>query len=189
MQNHEQKLNSDAQRIPLKDEEMNLVRVLVYTIEGIFSGYVIKQKRQRLLDAMNQGFPTKTLKVCTEFMPLHGADVTSSDEDMVHMDTVFISVKSILFVGELDGATSTPLTGNYPLRRKKSVQTVIKLPEQNLTGNTYSEAWEELQDSLCRTERFVPVTDVEFKPRLEGGINKLDFVAVNTDHIVFVGTK
>ena len=189
MLNQDFELNSGTQNFPYKDEDTNLLRILVYTTNGVFSGYVIMQKRMRLLDALNQGFATKQLEICTEFLPLHGADVSYPDEDIVHMDTVFISMKSVLFVGELDVNTSITLSGHFPLRHKKSVKTIIKLPGLGLTGSTYSEVWEELQDSLCRTDRFVPVTDVEFKPRLDGGVNKLDFVAVNTDHIIFIGAK
>ena len=166
-----------------------LINVFVYTLSGVYSGYILRQNKQRLLDALNKGYCTHDLKVCTEFLPLHNVDVQSPGEDSLHLDTLYISTKSILFVGELDIKPQPPMPGVYPLRRKKTIKTVLKLPQINLTGNMYSETWEELQDSLCRTDRFVPVTDVEFKPRLESGISKLDFVAVNTDHIVFVGAK
>ena len=166
-----------------------LVDVLVHTLSGVYSGYVILQNKQRLLDALNKGYCTHDFKVCTEFLPLHEVDVQSPGDELLHLDILYVSTKSILFVGELVFKPQLPIPGVYPLRRKKTIKTVVKLPQINLTGNMFSETWEELQDSLCRTDRFVPITDVEFKPRLEGGISKLDFVAVNTDHLIFVGAK
>ena len=61
------------------------------------------------------------------------------------------------------------------------------MPHISLVGNMHSEMWEELQDALNRTDQFIPFTDVDFNPPLEGGINHLSFVAVNKDHIIYVG--
>ncbi|AKG53718.1 hypothetical protein DGWBC_1063 [Dehalogenimonas sp. WBC-2] len=75
----------------------------------------------------------------------------------------------------------------HPLRRKKPLQATINLPHIVLTGNMHSEMWEEMQDALNHTDQFIPLTDVDFDPPLESGIDRLSFVAINKDHIIYVG--
>ncbi len=163
------------------------VKVFIYTTTGLFSGYTYCQQQQRLLDALNKGFFTTKLQPSNDFLPLFDLEVYSSGTPDRRMDTVYVRKISILFVGELDSESSACQANCYPMRRKKTLQAVITLPQVNLTGNMHSEMWEELQDALNRSDQFIPVTDVDFNPPLLGGIVRSNFVAVNKDHIVYVG--
>lgn len=163
------------------------VKVFIYTTTGLFSGYTYCQYQQRLLDALNKGFVTSKLQTSSDFLPLFNLDIISPGVSPRHMNTVFIRKSNVLLVGEPDGFSSTERANAYPIRRKKSLQTVINLPQVSLSGNMHSELWEELQDSLNRSDQFIPVTDVDIAPPLPGGLSRSKFVAVNKDHIVYVG--
>jgi len=163
------------------------VKVFIYTTNGLFSGYTYCQQQQRLLDALNKGFFTSRLQPYADFLPLFDLDVYSPGAPGQRMDTAYVRKSNILFVGELDPESAGPQANVYPMRRKKALQAVINLPQVILTGNMHSEMWEELQDALNRSDQFIPVTDVDFDPPLPGSIVRSNFVAVNKDHIIYVG--
>ena len=163
------------------------VKVFIYTTNGLFSGYTYCQQQQRLLDALNKGFFTSRLQPYADFLPLFDLDVYSSAAPPRRMDTAYVRKSSILMVGELESEAVPCQSNCYPLRRKKTLQAVINLPQVILTGNMHSEMWEELQDALNRSDQFIPVTDVDFDPPLPGSIVRSNFVAVNKDHIIYVG--
>jgi hypothetical protein len=163
------------------------IKVFIFTTNGLFSGYTYCQHQQRLLDALNKGFFTSRLQTTTDFLPLFEVEAFFSGAGTRRMDTVYIRKSNILFVGEGESDAPPAAAGSYPLRRKKTIQTVINLPQTSITGNMYSEMWEELQDSLNRSDQFIPVTNVVFEPALAGNINRSAFAAVNKDHIIYVG--
>ena len=163
------------------------VKVFIYTTTGLFSGYTYCQYQQRLLDALNKGFVTSKLQTGSDFLPLFNLDIISPGLNPRHMDTVYIRKSNVLLVGEREASSSVEIATAYPIRRKKTLPTVINLPQVSVSGNMYSELWEELQDSLNRSDQFIPLTDVDFAPPLPSGISRSKFVAVNKDHIVYVG--
>ncbi|PPD58876.1 hypothetical protein [Dehalogenimonas etheniformans] len=163
------------------------IKVFIYTTTGVFSGYTYCQYQQRLLDALNKGFMTSKLQSGSDFLPLFDLDVYSPGIPARHMDTVYVRKNNVLMVGESDSPVSGTSANAYPIRRKKTLQTVINLPQVSVKGNMYAEMWEELQDSLNRSDQFIPVTNVEIAPELPSGISRSSFVAVNKDHIVYVG--
>jgi hypothetical protein len=163
------------------------VKVFIYTTTGVFSGYTYCQYQQRLLDALNKGFMTSKGQGGSDFLPLFNLDVYSTGVAPRHLETVYIRKNNVLMVGEGESSPATTPSNAYPIRRKKTLQTIINLPLISVTGNMYAELWEELQDSLNRSEQFIPVTDVDIVPQLPGGITHSKFVAVNKDHIVYVG--
>lgn len=189
MENSEQATTgvSTFDGMKLDTRNFRRVRVLIYTLNGIFIGSVFCNQQQRLLDALNKGFSVAKLKLSTDFVPIFNVDYLTPDQPTRHMDTAYIRKTSIFFVGEYDGETVTKLSQFYPMRPKKLIQTTINLPDLSLTGNMHSEKWEELQEALNRTDQFIPVTGVEFNPPLETGTDQLEFVAVNKDHIIYVG--
>jgi hypothetical protein len=167
--------------------KLRKVKVLIYTTNGIFSGITMCQTQQRLLDAINKGFYSSRMQAFADFLPLSEVMFFNSLNESRSMETAYIRKTNILFVGEQFAASGTPQTNVYPMRRKKPLEAVINLPQLSLTGNMHSEMWEELQEALNRTDQFIPVTDVGFNPPLPNGIDRLDFVAVNKDHIIYVG--
>lgn len=163
------------------------VKVLIFTTNGIFSGFTLCQPQQRLLDALNKGFYSPRMQAFADFLPLSEVVFFNSGNESRNMETAYIRKNNILFVGEQSTGAVTTQTKVYPMRRKKPLQAVINLPQLCLTGNMHSEMWEELQEALNRSDQFIPVTDVDFDPPLPTGIGHLNFVAVNKDHIVYVG--
>ena len=163
------------------------VKVFIYTTTGVFSGYTYCQYQQRLLDALNKGFMTSKLQSGSDFLPLFNLEIFSPGSSPRHMDTVYIRKNNVLLVGESAAPSAAGFSNAYPIRRKKTLQTVINLPQISVTGNMYAELWEELQDSLNRSDQFIPITDAEIAPALPSGISHSNFVAVNKDHIVYVG--
>ena len=163
------------------------IKVFIYTTNGLFSGYTYCQYQQRLLDALNKGFMTSKLQSGSDFLPLFNLDIFSQGSPPRHMDTVYIRKNNVILVGESDYSLSTGASNAYPIRRKKMLPTIINLPQVSLSGNIYTELWEELQDSLNRSDQFIPLTDVDIVPALPGGTSRSKFVAVNKDHIVYVG--
>jgi hypothetical protein len=163
------------------------IGVFILTTGGVFSGYTFCQHQQRLLDALNKGFFTTKLQTSSDFMPLFDLEVFSPGSKVSHMDTIYIRKSSILLVGEGELDKPPGSTNSYPLRRKKTINAIVNLPQVNLTGNMYSELWEELQDALNRSDQFIPVTDASFEPSLPGGIKHANFVAINKDHVIYVG--
>jgi len=162
------------------------VKVFIFTAAGVFSGYTYCQQQQRLLDALNKGTFNSKLQNCVDFIPLFDLEVHLSETPSQTMDTAYVRKSSVLFIGEADSPAGSP-TGAYPVRRKKPLQTTIHLPGIVLTGNMHSEMWEELQDAINRCDQFIPVTNVDFNPPLPGGVAHSNFVAVNKDHIIYVG--
>lgn len=163
------------------------VRVLIFTTNGIFSGATMCQPQQRLLDALNKGFYSVRMQAFADFLPLSEVVFYDSRNESRNLETAYIRKNNILFVGEQSPESGATPTNVYPMRRKKQLQAVINLPQLSLTGNMHSEMWEELQEALNRSDQFIPVTDVDFNPPLPTGIERLNFVAVNKDHIIYVG--
>lgn len=174
---------------PLKfdSSKFRQVEVYIYTMNGIFIGSTLCQHQQRLLDALNKGFYSPKLQTFTDFMPVFNVVLKDNTESKQRMDTVYIRKSNILFVGEITPEHSAVQPNVYPVRRKKPLQAIINLPQISLRGNMHSEMWEELQEALNRSDQFIPTTDVSFNPPLLGNIKSFPFVAVNKDHIVYVG--
>lgn len=163
------------------------IQVQIYTANGIFSGTTNCQPQQRLLDAMNKGFVSANLQSLTEFIPLTEVAFIDESGRSQFLETAYVRKNSILFIGEQTAPVSSPPSNVYPMRRKKSMKAVIHLSEFTLVGNLHSEMWEELQEALNRSDQFIPLTNVDFEPPLPNDIKNMPFVAVNKDHIVYVG--
>lgn len=183
----EEKRSPGAADSGLDSGRFRKLRVFIQTTSGLFSGFTLCQQQQRLLDALNKGGFSGKLQSSSDFLTLLEADVVSSEGQPRHMDIAFIRKSNILFVGEGQSGYAAASAAAYPMRRKKPIQAAISLPQTTLAGNMHSEMWEELQDALNRSDLFIPVTDVTFSPALQGGMEHADFVAVNKDHIIYVG--
>ncbi|PVV85084.1 hypothetical protein DD509_01990 [Dehalogenimonas alkenigignens] len=183
----EQKQSSGMPVSGLDSGRFRKLKIFIQTTNGLFSGYTLCQQQQRLLDALNKGGFSGKLQPTSDFLTLVEAEVVSSLGEPRRMDIAFIRKSNILFVGEGQSESAAAPSAAYPIRRKKPVQAAISLAQTTLTGNMHSEMWEELQDALNRSDQFIPVTDVIFNPALQGGLEHADFVAVNKDHIIYVG--
>jgi hypothetical protein len=164
------------------------INVTVVTTRGIFTGVVFCQQQQRLLDALNKGFYTPKNKTLTDFIPIYDVDASMNGDPKVLMDTAYIRKSDVLFVGEeCDQSTPRSAPTHYPLRKKKVMKAAVNLPQIRLAGEMYSEIWEEFQDALIHVDLFIPMTNVDFYPQIANGSEHFSFVAVNKDHISYVG--
>ena len=174
------------------DTRLRPVEVVVCTTTGTFSGRTYRLDRQRLLDALNQGFSPKGSPIGRDFMPLTQVEVCSPDGSTASLESTFVGKANILFVGErTEGqATSSPEGGDQRgsrWREKKPVPTEVRVSSYVIVGNMHTEVWQELLEILDSEERFLPLTGVRITPALATGDSEFDFVAVNKARIDYLG--
>jgi hypothetical protein len=178
--------------IPEDDAKLKQVKVMVFTETCILTGHTCCMKHQRLLDVLNQDFMPNSLPIGKDFMPLKDVEVSFSDRKREIMASVCVRKGSILFVGEKSehkpelGETKDR-TKLYPGKAKSPIETEIHMPLYTLTGHMHAPAWQKMLDAVERAGRFIPVTDAQIHPELDGTVLTFDFVAVNRDKIIYVG--
>jgi len=193
MDNSKQNLPTKADAPWQDDSRLKKVAVVVRTPNCILDGYTYCLKQQRLLDALNNGFTTKEIRVGTDFLPLAEVKASFPDKNTETLSFSYIRKTNILFIGERDtGKTADEPSiykpKVYPMRKKKAIAAKVHMPPYTLTGSMYSEAWEQLVDALNREDMFLPLTDAEVSPVLDSGEKVFSFMAVNKDRIEYVGS-
>jgi hypothetical protein len=193
-----------AQVIPEKpaggwqeDPRLNKVPVVVCTVSGTYSGLTYHLADQRLLDALNEGFASKALRMGRDFVPLTDVQAYFPTGTKVRLasryTSTYIRKANIFFVGERSRQQSEMAVESREKRRvhrartKKTIATEIHMPPYILKGKMYAEVWQELLQALDRDERFLPLTSVTVWPELANGESRFDFVAVNKDQVVYLG--
>jgi hypothetical protein len=179
------------------DPRLSKVPVVVCTISGTYSGLTYRLADQRLLDALNEGFSSKALRMGRDFVPLTDVQAYFPTGTRVQMASryrsTYIRKANIFFVGELSrrqseiavesrGKQRAPRT-----RAKKTIAAEIHISPYILKGQMYAEVWQELLHALDRDEKFLPLTNVTIWPDLANGESCFDFVAVNKDQVVYLG--
>lgn len=165
------------------------IDIVVHTVVGQFKGTAVCQPQQRLLDALNKGFAIGKAQTSIDFIPITNVVYTKPDTSSATMDVTYIRKKNVLYIAEIGGRKKRGVPLTYPFREKKGIRVVINLAAQSLTGLMYGEMWEELQEALNRTDQFIPLTDVTFNPPPASGPEKVNFVAVNKDYIIYAGSE
>lgn len=174
------------------DSRLRQVAVVVCTATCTFAGHAYRLDQQRLLDTLNKGFLTKSLRVKRDFVPLTEVELFFPDGRSARRAATYIRKASILFVAERsEGQPEPPETGDKRstslIRRKKPIGAEVHMPLYILVGEMHGEMWQELLDALHGDETFVPLTSVEISPALATGESRFNFVAVNKDQITYVG--
>ncbi|MDM8000782.1 MAG: hypothetical protein QUS33_12550 [Dehalococcoidia bacterium] len=178
------------------DPRLSKVQVVICTISGTYSGFTFRLSGQRLLDALNEGFSSRSLRMGKDFVPLTDVQAYFPTGTRVHMASryrsTYIRKANILFVGELsrhqgEEADSTDGRKVSRARAKKTIAAEIHIAPYILKGQMYAELWEELLHALDGDAKFLPLTKVTVWPELPGGEARFDFVAVNKDQVVYLG--
>ncbi len=179
-----------------QDPRLTRVPVVVCTVSGTYSGITYRLSDQRLLDALNEGFTSKALRMGKDFVPLTDVQAYFPTGTKVHLASryasTYIRKANVFFVGEpgpRQGGPAAP--GGKPrvrrARTKKTIAAEIHMPPYILKGQIYAEVWQELIQALDSGERFLPLTNVTLWPELADGESHFDFVAVNKDQVVYLG--
>ena len=181
----------------MADPRLSKVPVIVCTVSGTYSGLTYRLPDQRLLDALNEGFSSKALRMAREFVPLTDVQAYFPTGTKVPLasryKSTYIRKANIFFVGELRRQKNEidvePKEKRKLLRAKtkKTIGTEIHMAPYILKGQMYADVWQELLHALDRDEKFLPLTNVTVWPELADGESRFDFVAVNKDQVVYLG--
>ncbi len=178
------------------DPRLIKVPVVVCTVSGTYSGITYRLSDQRLLDALNEGFTSKALRMGKDFVPLTDVQAYFPTGTKVHLASryasTYIRKANVFFVGERGprpggAAGSGDRPGARRARTKKTIAAEIHMPPYIVKGQIYAEVWQELIQALDSGERFLPLTSVTLWPELANGESRFDFVAVNKDQVVYLG--
>ena len=179
------------------DPRLSKVPVVVCTISGTYSGFTYRLADQRLLDALNEGFSSKALRMGRDFVPLTDVQAYFPTGTKVQMASryrsTYIRKANIFFVGEVSRRQSETAVELREERRiphtrvKKHIAAEIHLSPYILKGQMYAELWQELLHALDGDTKFLPLTNVTVWPELPDGEVRFDFVAVNKDQVVYLG--
>jgi hypothetical protein len=179
------------------DPRLSKVPVVVCTISGTYSGLTYRLTEQRLLDALNEGFSSKALRMGRDFVPLTDVQAYFPTGTRVQMASryrsTYIRKANIFFVGELSRRQSEIAVESREKRRaprtraKKTIAAEIHISPYILKGQMYAEVWQELLHALDGDAKFLPLTNVSVWPELPDGEARFDFVAVNKDQVVYLG--
>ena len=181
----------------MADPRLTKVPVIVCTVSGIYSGLTYRLPDQRLLDALNEGFSSKALRMGREFVPLTDVEAYFPTGTKVPLASryrsTYVRKANIFFVGELsrqEGKTDMEpkeKRRQHRTRTKKTISAEIHMAPYILKGQMYADLWQELLHALDRDEKFLPLTNVTVWPELADGKSQFDFVAVNKDQVVYLG--
>ena len=179
------------------DPRLSQVPVVVCTISGTYSGLTYRLADQRLLDALNEGFASRALRMAKDFVPLTDVQAYFPTGARVQMASryrsTYIRKANIFFVGEASRqqndlvAESTEKRRAPRTRAKKTIAAEIHISPYILKGQMYAEIWQELLHALDGDEKFLPLTNVTVWPELPASEARFDFVAVNKDQVVYLG--
>lgn len=180
-----------------EDPRLSRVPVVICTVSGTYSGLTYRLADQRLLDALNEGFSSRALRMAKDFVPLTDVQAYFPTGTRVQMASryrsTYIRKANIFFVGEVnrrqsDAAAEPTKKRRAPhTRAKKTIAAEIHVSPYILKGQMYAEVWQELPHALDGNDKFIPLTDVTVWPELPDGKARFDFVAVNKDQVVYLG--
>jgi hypothetical protein len=180
-----------AKSTPLRKKEepgSQRIDVTVFTLKAQFNGYIVCQSHQRMLDVLNSTSNRDSV-LGTDFLEISEVDVLehNSPNPVRHLSVGYARRSNIVFVGERKCINSCRLELPYAMREKKPIPAEIELSCVLLKGSLHAEIWQDLAGALNRDERFLPMTGVSLAKSLVDGTDTFEFVAVNRDHIVFIG--
>ena len=186
-------MNSLTQTVDLGEagsSSVQHIQVAVVTPNALFNGYIVCKPHQRLLDVLNSR-SNMDHKLSHEFLEIRDVDIyePSSRQPARHLDIGYARRSNIVVVGERTCKELCRVEKPHPMRSKKPIKVEIELLQSSLQGEIYAETWQDLPGALHRNETFLPVTGVRLEQPLADGTDRFDFVAVNRDHVVFVGAE
>ncbi len=163
--------------------------VVVCTGSQVFTGYTYSVYKQRLLDALNEGFTVSSTRLGINFLPLSSVELYFPDGTREKMIFTYVRKSRILFVAErTESKSQTPLaqTYTYPVAKKSVVDVKVCLPSYTLVGKMHNDLYSLLVDTLEKADSFLPITNVEISPPVVCNESKFDFVAVRADQVMYI---
>jgi len=165
--------------------------VLVCTGELLFSGTLMGESSQRLIDSLNEGVRTTTLTKVTGFLPLMNVSVTGNKGSEKKFPHMYIAKNNIVFVAQVSDRREEAPLRNYPFREKLPVGVMayagrVSDMQYTLEGRVYVETWGQVIDTFESELCFLPLTQVVISPAPPGAGSRFDFVALNKQHIISI---
>jgi hypothetical protein len=164
--------------------------VLVCTGALTFTGTLICDFSQRLIDALNEGMRTETSAKVVSFLPLLNVTMTGIRGDAQKFPGINIAKNNIVFVAQISDEGAQPLR-TYPFREKLPVAVMAYVAmlsdvQYRLDGRIYVDTWGQVIDTIESEAHFIPLTQVEIEPALPGAGSRFDFLALNKEHIISI---
>lgn len=173
------------------NSNLKQLKVVICTETCTLTGRTYCMSHQRLLDVLNQDFTSNLLPIGKDFIPLTDAEISFPGREGESIASIYVRKGSILFVAEeSEHQTDQSGTGDKPriylTKPKSSLEAEIHIPSYTLKGQIYGHELQKLLDVVDRSDRFLPLTNVEICPALNNAASKFDFVTVNRDKIIYV---
>lgn len=161
-----------------------------YATTHICTGYVYCLEGRRLLDHLNDVFPSiMSEEKC--FLSVKEVEMYSIEGERKTTQFACLNKANILFVKEPEdnqtrGIGKKPEYKGYPYVPKSSIPVRLHLPFYILTGHMHCARGERASDVLNQALAFVPLTSVEICPTVGGSESGISFVAVNKRQIILL---
>jgi len=160
--------------------------ILVCTRENVFTGIIRCEYGQRLIDALNEGVPVGASSRGVDFLALEDVklrDMEGAEEDYPRL---YIAKHNIIFIAQHERDKAEKPLSAYPYRQKVPVKVKIYESPFLITGQVYSDTWEQLADTIEARVNFMPLTNVDIIPALPGGYAHFEFAAINKQNVTYL---
>ena len=173
------------------------IRAPTYALTHICIGYVFCLEGRRLLDHLNDVFPT-TMPEEKDFLSIKEVEMYSLrgaseavEEEKKTVQFACLNKANILFVREFEdgqtrGISSKPGYKRYPYVPKSYIAVRLHLPFYILTGHMHCARGERISDVMNLPLRFLPLTNVEICPSVGSSESEVSFLAVNKRQITLL---
>lgn len=161
-----------------------------YALPHICTAYVYCLPGRRLLDQLNEMFPS-TVPEAKEFLPVREGEMYALRGDRKTVEFACLNKANILFVREFEEGQTRGIGGNpryrrYPYVAKSPIAVKLYLPFYILTGHMHCAEGQRVSDVVNLSLRFFPITNVEICPSVGSTESGVGFVAVNRSQVILL---
>ncbi|MCX6005163.1 MAG: hypothetical protein NT082_05775 [Chloroflexi bacterium] len=160
--------------------------ILVCTREYVFTGIIRCEYGQRLIDALNEGVPVGASSRGLDFLSLEDVQIIDMAGVESNHPRLYIAKHNIIFIAQHERDKKEKPLSAYPYRQKVPVKVKIYETPFTVTGQVYSDTWEQLADTIEAKVSFLPLTNVEISPALPGGYSWFEFAAINKENVTYL---
>ncbi|MDD5312952.1 MAG: hypothetical protein PHO26_07965 [Dehalococcoidia bacterium] len=160
--------------------------ILVCTRENVFTGIIRCEYGQRLIDALNEGVPVGASSRGVDFLALEDVKLRDMAGTEAAHPRLYIAKHNIVFIAQHERDKAEKPLNAYPYRQKVPVKVKIYEAPFMITGQVYSDTWEQLADTIEAQVKFMPLTNVEVTPALPGGYSHFEFAAINKENVTYL---
>jgi len=161
-----------------------------YTFPHMCAGYVYCLQGRRLLDQLNEMFPS-ALSENKEFLPVSQGELRALRGERRTLRFACLNKSNILFVKEFEGGQTRGISGKpgyrtYPYVPKSPIPVRLYLPFYVVTGRMHCAEGQRVSDVVNLPLRFLPITNVEISPSVGPTESGVGFLAVNKGQIILL---